>query len=87
MLASGASAQTVEQLKRELAAKRAEVAKLEQRIRKMESGSDKKKPLHPPARQLSSAPPPDEPDVLDRALERTFSDRYKPHSQIFKQHA
>ena len=56
-----ASAQTVEQLKKELAAKNAEIARLTGRVRQLESGGAA--PLRPMAAQPVYAPPPgpDEP--------------------------
>jgi hypothetical protein len=66
-----ASAQTVEQLKRELAAKDAEIARLRDQVRQMESYGAA------PARSVAAqpaygpAPSPDE-DELDRALDQTL---------------
>jgi len=75
---AAARAQTLDDLKAELAAKKADVTKLERRIRQMEGQT----PAHggvpvvapvaaPTARPLAATPPPDD-EELDRALERTL---------------
>lgn len=66
-----ASAQTVEQLKRELAVKNAEIARLTGRVRQLESGGAA--PVRPMAAQPVYAPPPGPNDEeLDRALDQTM---------------
>jgi len=75
---AAARAETLDDLKAELAAKKADVTKLERRIRQMEGQT----PAHggvpvvapvaaPTARPLAATPPPDD-EELDRALERTL---------------
>src|SRR5262249_13051216 len=75
---AAARAETLDNLKGELAAKKADVAKLERRIRQIEGQA----PAHggvpvvapvtgPTARPLAATPPPDDQE-LERALERTL---------------
>jgi hypothetical protein len=74
--AGTASAQTVEQLKRELAAKDAEIARLQGRVRQLESGGAE--PLRPMTPQPTTYAPASAPpsgandDEMDRALEQTM---------------
>jgi len=66
LFAATANAETVEELKRELAAKKAAIAKLEQRLRDLENRP-------PPRVPVTTAPPPSPAeDEMDRALERTL---------------
>ncbi len=75
---SAASAETVEELKKELAAKDAYINKLEQRLRAREKKSNPPQAgLIKPAPVVAVVPPPPPPpeavdDELDRALERTL---------------
>jgi uncharacterized coiled-coil protein SlyX len=80
--ATNANAETVEQLQRELAAKKAYIAKLEQRLRALEKRPPAARPTlvtapvvaaPPPGRVAVAAPPPSpEDDEMERALERTL---------------
>ena len=81
LLATAANAQTVEQLKRELAAKKAQISKLEQRLRELEKRQPaaEKPPVVtapvatvPAAVPVVAAPPPPEDEEMERALERTL---------------
>jgi len=81
LLATGANAQTVEQLKRELAAKKAQISKLERRLRELEKRQTaaEKPPVVaapvatvPAAVPVVAAPPPPEDEEMERALERTL---------------
>jgi hypothetical protein len=88
LLTGTAHAQTVDQLKRELAAKKAEIAKLESRVRTLEqrsrlnlNNSAAARPVAAvasgpaaPVAPPSAVPPPPTPDddEMDRALERTL---------------
>jgi hypothetical protein len=83
VLASAASAQTVEQLKRELAAREAEIAKLERRVRALEKTSRSTRndrvavqPAFPvasiPSQAVMPPPPAPDDDAMERALERTL---------------
>ena len=81
MLATTANAQTVEQLKRELAAKNAQISKLERRLRELESRQPAaEKPTLitapvatvPAAVPVAAAPPPPDDEEMERALERTL---------------
>jgi hypothetical protein len=68
LLANTASAQTVEQLKRELAVKNAEIAKLRGRLRELEGAGASVRPMVP-----AYGPPPSAVDEeADRALEQTL---------------
>jgi hypothetical protein len=70
LLTGTASAQTVEELKKELAAKNAEITKLEQRVQQLEGGGPP--PVRPMAAQPTFAPPPAPNEEEDRALEQTL---------------
>jgi uncharacterized coiled-coil protein SlyX len=82
LFATTANAQTVDQLKRELAARKAYIAKLEQRLRDLEKRPPAPRPTlvtapvvaaPPPGRVAVAAPPPSpEDDEMERALERTL---------------
>src|SRR4029077_1158698 len=82
MFATTANAETVEDLKRELAAKKAYIAKLEQRLRDREKRPPAPGPtlvtapvvaVPPPTVAVAPAPPPSpEDDEMERALERTL---------------
>jgi uncharacterized coiled-coil protein SlyX len=82
LFATNANAETVEQLQRELAAKKAYIAKLEQRLRALEKRPPAARPTlvtapvvaaPPPGRVAVAAPPPSpEDDEMERALERTL---------------
>ena len=81
LLATGANAQTVEQLKRELAAKKAQISKLERRLRELEkrqTAAEKPPAVTvpvvavPAAVPVVAAPPPPEDEEMERALERTL---------------
>ena len=81
MFATTANADTVEDLKHELAAKKAYIAKLERRLRDLEQRPPAPKPtlvtapVAPPAPGVAVAPaPPPSPedDEMERALERTL---------------
>ena len=81
LFATIANAETVEDLKRELAAKKAYIAKLERRLRDLEQRPPAPKPtlvtapVAPPAPGVAVAPaPPPSPedDEMERALERTL---------------
>jgi hypothetical protein len=77
-----ANAESVDELKRELAAKKAYIAKLEQRLRNVEKRPPAPRPtvvtapvvaVSPPGRVAVVAPPPSpEDDEMERALERTL---------------
>src|SRR5689334_157921 len=84
LVVAAARANTLDELKAELAAKKADVAKLERRIRQMEGQAPAKAgaPLpfvapvagasaRPPTTAVAAAPPPDDQE-LERALERTL---------------
>jgi hypothetical protein len=81
LFATTANAETVEDLKRELAAKKAYIAKLERRLRDLEQRPPAPKPTlvtapvapPPPRVAVAPAPPPSpEDDEMERALERTL---------------
>jgi len=81
LFATTANAQNVDELKRELAAKKAYIAKLEQRLRDLEKRPPSPKPtlvtapvvLPPPRVPVAAAPPPSpEDNETERALERTL---------------
>jgi uncharacterized coiled-coil protein SlyX len=81
LFATTANAETVDDLKRELAAKKAYIAKLERRLRDLEQRSSAPKPTlvtapvapPPPRVAVAPAPPPSpEDDEMERALERTL---------------
>jgi hypothetical protein len=77
-----ANAETLEELKRELAAKKAHISKLERRIRELERHRTLPNPLVPEStrvttpvaaeRPVSIASPPPDDEGMDRALERTL---------------
>jgi hypothetical protein len=78
LFSTTANAETVEELKRELAAKKAYIAKLEQRLSDLEKRPPAAKPTvimapgaPPPGRVAVAAPPPED-DEMERALERTL---------------
>jgi hypothetical protein len=81
LFATAVNAETVDELKRELAAKKAYIAKLEQRLRDLEKRPPAPKPtlVTPPVSPASArapvaaAPPPSpEDEEMERALERTL---------------
>src|SRR5262249_18891762 len=81
LFATTANAETVEDLKRELAAKKAYIAKLERHLRDLEKGPAALRatlvaaPVAPPPPRVSvaAAPPPSpEDEEMERALERTL---------------
>jgi len=81
LFATTANAETVDELKRELAAKKAYIAKLERRLRDLEQRSPAPKPTlvtapvapPPPRVAVAPAPPPSpEDEEMERALERTL---------------
>ena len=81
LFATTANAETVDDLKRELAAKKAYIAKLERRLRDLEQRPPAPKPtlvtapvvLPPPRVPVAAAPPPSPEDSeTERALERTL---------------
>jgi uncharacterized coiled-coil protein SlyX len=80
LFATTASAETVDDLKRELAAKKAYIAKLERRLRDLEQRPRAPRPTltapvapPPPRLAVAPAPPPSsEDDEMERALERTL---------------
>ena len=81
LFATTADAQSVEQLKRELAAKKAHISKLEQRLRELERRPPAAAPTRviapvvaaPAALPRAVAPPaPPDDDDMERALERTL---------------
>src|SRR5262249_40129845 len=81
LFATTANAETVEDLRRDLAAKKAYIAKLERRLRDLEQLPRPPKPTlvtappapPPPRVAVAPAPPPSpEDDEMERALERTL---------------
>src|SRR5262249_8252415 len=80
LFATIANAETVDELKRELVAKKAYIAKLEQRLRDLEQRPSAPKPtlvttpIAPAPRRVAvaSPPPPPEDEEMERALERTL---------------
>src|SRR5262245_34397738 len=81
LFAPTANAETVDDLKRELAAKKAYIAKLERRLRDLEKRPPAPRPTlvtapvapPPPRVGVAPAPPPSpEDDEMERALERTL---------------
>jgi hypothetical protein len=73
LFSTTANAETVEELKRELAAKKAYIAKLEQRLSDLERPPAAKPTVGapPPGRVAITAAPPED-DEMERALERTL---------------
>jgi hypothetical protein len=73
LFGGAASAQTVEELKRELAAKNAEIARLKGQVQQLETGGAA--PVRPMAQPTYVPPPPPGPEAAveeDRALEQTL---------------
>jgi uncharacterized coiled-coil protein SlyX len=91
LVATAAQAQTVDELKRELAVKKAYISKLEKRLRELERRPARVEPVPigapapavaaAPARVPPPPPPPAEEDEMDRALERT---RRRPRLGLMK---
>jgi hypothetical protein len=69
-LADIASAQTVEELKRELEVKNAEIARLKRRVQQLEAGGAPS--AHPMAQPTYAPPPGPGEEEIDRALEQTL---------------
>ena len=73
LFTSTANAQTVDELKKELAAKKAEIARLEKRVQELETrGAAPTRPIAPQPTFAPPPPPGPADEEADRALEQTL---------------